>query len=138
VAKAVAAVGSIYVLWLAWTFIRSARASSATSSETVAPEPRIGFWAGGVVLLFNPKAYYIIAVMFAQFLHPTDDGNVVAALAITTVFTLNNVVAFVAWAALGRALTALFRGERSRRRIDYVFAATLIAVALWMAASLFT
>lgn len=75
--------------------------------------------------------------MFAQFLHPTDDGNVGAVLVITAIFTLNNAIAFIAWAALGRALTALFRSERSKRRIDYLFAATLIAVAIWMAASPF-
>ncbi len=143
VAKTVAAVGSLYVLWLAWTFIRAARAKSAAAppgeaSADAPPEPRIGFWAGAVVLLFNPKAYYIIAVMFAQFLRPPDNDDVAAALAITAIFTLNNLIAFVAWAALGRALTALFRSERSKRRIDYLFAATLIAVAIWMAASLFT
>lgn len=140
VAASLAAVGSIYVLWLAWTFIRSARARGVASSESDAPEPRIGFWAGVVVLVVNPKAYYIIAVMFAQFLRPADGGDAWTVLAITAVFTLNNLVAFIAWAALGRALTALFRGERSKRRIDYLFAATLVAVAVavWMVASLFT
>lgn len=55
VAKAVAAVGSIYVLWLARSFLRSARAKGAASSETVALEPRIGLWPGAVVLQFNPR-----------------------------------------------------------------------------------
>jgi threonine/homoserine/homoserine lactone efflux protein len=135
VAKALAAVGSAYVLWLAWQFIRSAR-SSTTASETSAPDPRIGFWAGAVVLLLNPKAYYIITVMFTQFLRPPDTGPVTA-LAITTVFTVNNLIAFLVWAYAGRGLAALFRTASSKKWIDYGFAATLIVVAVWMALPLF-
>ncbi|MEV0081784.1 LysE family translocator [Saccharopolyspora sp. NPDC050642] len=139
VAKALSVLGSLYVLWLAFSFIRTARAKASPRTESVPPkEQSIGFWAGAIVLLLNPKAYYILAVMFTQFLRPSVDDNVLTVLAITTVFTLNNLIAFIVWALGGRALTTLFRSERSRRWIDYLFAATLIAVAIWMAVPLFT
>jgi len=136
VATTLAAAGSIYILWLAWGFIRSARARAA-SPEAPPEERRIGFWSGAIVLLLNPKAYYIIAVMFTQFLRPPLNDDVFTVLAITVIFTINNLVAFTVWALGGSALTALFRGERSKQVIDYVFAATLIAVAIWMIVPLF-
>ena len=137
VAKSLAVIGSLYVLWLAWSFIRSARQKVAPSSESAAP-PKIGFWAGVNVLVLNPKAYYIIAVMFAQFLRPPQNDDVFTVLAITTIFTLNNLVAFIVWAVAGRMLFALFRGERAGQMLDYLFAALLIGVAVWMAIPLFT
>ncbi len=137
VAKVLAAAGSIYVLWLAWSFVRAARAS-ATDPQRAPAERRIGFWSGAVVLLLNPKAYSIIAVMFTQFLRPPASDDVATVLLITVIFTLNNLIAFLVWTVAGRALTALFRSERARRWIDYLFAAMLAAVAVWMALPLFT
>ena len=154
------AAGSLYVLWLAFTFIRSARSRARLRAEVMAhsgaadsesPEAResrdsavppapvrnIGVWSGAIVLLLNPKAYYIIVVMFAQFLRPESNGGVAAVLLITAIFTLNNLIAFVLWTVGGRMLTALFRGERAQQVIDYLFAATLIGVAIWMALPLF-
>ncbi|EAR26290.1 putative threonine efflux protein [marine actinobacterium PHSC20C1] len=151
------AAGSLYVLWLAFTFIRSARSrarsasqvaaqSATTSAESAespapalppAPAQKIGFWSGALVLLLNPKAYYIIVVMFAQFLRPESGSGLAAVLLITAIFTLNNLIAFLIWTAGGRMLTALFRGERAQQFIDYLFAATLIGVAIWMALPLF-
>ncbi|EHY91329.1 LysE family translocator [Saccharomonospora azurea] len=137
-ATVLSAVGSLYVLWLAVTIVRSARTKGGSrTTAATRQDQRIGFRSGAIVLLLNPKAYYIIAVMFTQFLRPPDGGGVVAVLVITIVFTLNNLVAFVAWALGGRALTALFRSERSKRWIDYGFAAVLVGVAAWLAAPLF-
>lgn len=137
VSKTLAAARSIYVLWLAWGFIRSARCRTAPGAEPLTERP-IGFWSGAIVLLLNPKAYYIIAVMFTQFLSPPANEDVLTVAAITAIFTINNFIAFVVWALAGRALTVLFRGERTKQLIDYLFAATLAAVAIWMLAPLFT
>ncbi|MGW1677317.1 LysE family translocator [Saccharopolyspora sp. NPDC002376] len=137
VAKSLSVLGSLYVLWLAFGFIRAARAkTSPTTGDALPEEQSVGFWTGAIVLLLNPKAYYIIAVMFMQFLRPPVNDEVLAVLVITTVFTLNNLIAFIVWALGGRALAMLFRGARSGRWIDYLFAATLIAVAIWMAVPL--
>lgn len=128
VARVLAAIGGLYVLWLAFQFIRSARSKSREHPDALPEQTRIGFWPGAVVLLLNPKAYYIIAVMFTQFLRPPVNDDVATVLLITTVFTLNNLIAFIAWTLGGAALAMLFRSERSKRWIDY-----LIAVAIWMA-----
>ncbi|MCT1479098.1 LysE family translocator [Microbacterium sp. p3-SID336] len=135
VAKALAAIGAVYVLWLAWLFFRSARSRHASSIEI--PARSVGFWSGAVVLLLNPKAYYIIAVMFARFLQPPQDGDLLAVLAITVIFTLNNLLAFVIWTLAGQGLSALFRGVRSKKWLDYGFAVTLVGVAVWMALPVF-
>lgn len=133
------AAGSLYVLWLAFTFIRAARSRSASPDSAVRAQPKrnIGVWSGAIVLLLNPKAYYIIVVLFTQFLRPEAEDAVASVLLITVIFTLNNLIAFVVWTAGGRMLTALFHGARAQQMIDYIFAATLIGVAIWMALPLF-
>jgi len=136
VATVLAAAGSVYVLWLAWGFVRAAR-RAASAPDAPARDRRIGFLSGAVILLLNPKAYYIITVMFTQFLGPPRNDDVATVFAIAAIFTLNNLVAFIVWTAAGRGLTALFRSDRARQWIDYFFAVTLIAVAVWMALPLF-
>lgn len=131
VAKVLAALGGAYVLWLAWQFFRSAQATD--SSDAAADLREVGFWSGAVVLVLNPKAYYIIAVMFTQFLQPPLNESAAAVTLITVIFTLNNLLAFIVWALAGRALAALFRSKRSKKWIDYGFAVTLVGVAIWMA-----
>ncbi|OOC54108.1 MULTISPECIES: LysE family translocator [Nocardiopsis] len=136
--RILSAAGGIYILWLALGFIRAARTSAEPKGDLEPKkEKNIGFWAGAMVLLLNPKAYYIIAAMFTQFLHPSED-NATKVVAIALVFTLNNLLAFTVWVLGGRTLTVLFQNERARRWIDYLFAASLIGVAAWMALPLFT
>jgi len=146
VAQIIAGAGALYVLWLAFAFVRSTRRAARDAGEStegtagteILPKNRIGFWAGALVLVLNPKAYYIIAVMFAQFLQPSSSNEAVTVLVITLIFTINNLVAFIIWTLLGSALTTLFRGKRAQRWINYFFAALLVGVAIWMAAPLFT
>ena len=137
IAKSIAAAGSLYVLWLAWTFVRPARRAASNEGTPSEPVTHVGFWSGAIVLLLNPKAYYIIAVMFAQFIRPPLDDQVFTVVLITVIFTLNNLVAFLAWTLAGSALTALFRGERAKKWINYFFAAALVGVAVWMAVPIF-
>ncbi|MBM9465195.1 LysE family translocator [Aeromicrobium sp. YIM 150415] len=124
--------GSMYVAWLSWTFLLAARSPAALRAGSLAA-PRLGFWTGAAVLLLNPKAYYIVVVMFTRFLWSPPGGDVATALVITTIFTVNNLVAFVVWAMAGRGLAALFRSPRAARRLNYLFASVLGAVAVWMA-----
>lgn len=119
--------GSIYVLWLAWLLF-----SSGEHTETRQAEPA-GFGSGVLLLLLNPKAYVIIALMFTQFMAPDRANHWQMVILITTVFTLNNMVAFLAWTAIGDRLAARFRNEENARQINRVFGAILAGVALWMA-----
>ena len=118
--------GSAYMLWLAYVFLR------AGPMEGEAEIRRATFLDGAVLLILNPKAYVIIALMFTQFLDPAGRDFLPRLLAITTVFTLNNLVAFTLWTLLGEALARLFRTPRAARVLNAAFGITLALVALWM------
>jgi len=119
--------GAAYVLWLAWRLWRAGAAEGGGRTG------RATFRDGAVLLLLNPKAYLIISLMFSQFLNPDAADPLLLVLLISTVFTLNNLVAFTAWSALGDGLGRLFRDQASARRLNAVFALTLAGVAVWMA-----
>lgn len=123
--------GGLYVLWIGVQFLRAARVEPAVAVEQ-GPAPRgIGFIDGAVVLLLNPKAYVIIVLLFTQFLAPGDD-RVGEVLVISTIFTLNNLIAFIIWTLAGVAIAALLRGSAANRNLNLLFGLSLIAVGLWM------
>lgn len=119
--------GGLYVLWLAWTLFRSA------GSDAAAEAVPAGFGTGVLLLLFNPKAYLIIALMFTQFAPAGSAAGWTFVPMVATVFALNNLLAFLAWTAAGDRLARTFRTEGSARRINCIFGAILAAVAVWMA-----
>lgn len=119
-------VGSAYVLYLAWTFFRAGTIENAGDARPA------GFMDGVVLLMLNPKAYLIIALMFSQFLVGTHADNTAAVIWIATIFTLNNLLAFVTWAVVGDRIAARFRSEADARNLNLFFGAVLAAVAFWM------
>jgi threonine/homoserine/homoserine lactone efflux protein len=118
--------GAAYMLWLAWLFLR------AGVTEDAAEARPARFIDGVILLVLNPKAYVIIALMFTQFLSPDAADFVWLLVIITTVFTLNNLVAFTLWTMLGDGMARLFRTERDARLLNTGFGVTLIGVAVWM------
>lgn len=116
--------GSAYVLYLAWKFIR---AGTIANAPDAAPA---GFSDGVVLLVLNPKAYLIIALMFSQFL--SGAGGPAMVLWIATIFTLNNLIAFIVWITLGDKFAACYRNETDAHRLNLLFGALLAVVALWM------
>lgn len=118
--------GSAYILWLAVRFWAAGQLRQ--KGNTV----KTSVWDGAVLLVFNPKAYVIIAAMFAQFLPPAP--SVALVLWVTTVFTLNNLVAFSLWTVAGDLLLRRFRDPRQARLLNRGFALVLACVALWMLA----
>ncbi|MEO0636263.1 MAG: LysE family translocator [Pseudomonadota bacterium] len=118
--------GSLYVLWLAWKLFRAGRLEAREQ-----PKPA-GFVDGAVLLILNPKAYVIIALMFTQFLADTEMQYSAALFLIATVFTLNNLIAFSLWALVGDQIARLFRTDDSARKLNMVFGAILALVAVWM------
>ena len=83
-------------------------------------------------MILNPKAYVIIALMFTQFLDQSGMGAPSAVLLITTVFTLNNLVAFSLWALIGDKIAGFFRTPDSAHKLNVMFGGVLAAVAIWM------
>jgi threonine/homoserine/homoserine lactone efflux protein len=91
-----------------------------------------GFMDGVVLLVLNPKAYVIIALMFTQFLSSGVEDRLALILLITTVFTLNNLIAFTAWTAVGDGIARQFQDEAHAHRMNMALGAILAAVAVWM------
>ena len=118
--------GACYVLWLAWGLAVSG------ASKTNIDAKSAGFVDGAVLLLLNPKAYLIIALIFTQFGAQTGSHPIGLVLWISLVFTLNNLVCFLFYAGLGDRLAARWRDPASARRLNLTFAAILAAVAIWM------
>ncbi|MGE4327351.1 MAG: LysE family translocator [Pseudodonghicola sp.] len=117
--------GAAYVLWLALGLWRAGAVAQGARARPM------GARDGAVLLLLNPKAYVIIVLMFSQFLGPATGPAGV--LWITTVFTLNNTLAFAVWSLIGDRLAIHFRDPQQARRLNRALGALLAAVALWMA-----
>lgn len=118
--------GALYILYLALQFWK-AGAANAEAHMT-----HTGFGAGALLLLLNPKAYLIMALMFTQFLPGQETPGAAAVIWISTIFTLNNLLAFTLWSALGDQLARRFRQPDSARRLNRLFGSSLGVVALWM------
>ncbi|ATG44530.1 Putative threonine efflux protein [Phaeobacter piscinae] len=123
--------GAGYVLWIAWGLWRA----GGLRAELQARPAR--FRDGVVLMLLNPKAYVIITVMFSQFLTPPGAVSLgrdalAPVLAITLIFTLNNLVAFSIWTWIGNGLARQFSRDLRARQLNRGFALLLAGVALWM------
>ena len=118
--------GSAYVLWLAWLFLRAgATTGIAEAREATALD-------GAILLILNPKAYLIVVLMFSQFLPASGTSAAALVLWITTVFTVNNLVAFTIWTLAGDLLLRRFRSASVARPMNIAFGAMLAVVAIWM------
>lgn len=84
--------GAVYVFWIA---LKILRAGAIEGDKTAKPAT---FTDGVILLALNPKAYAIIALMFSQFLDQSGGGYAVTVMLITTIFTINNFIAFSIWA----------------------------------------
>jgi len=118
--------GSAYIFWLALKFLRA----GATDDNNAARHATV--MDGAILLLLNPKAYLIIALMFTQFLQADADAGAGHVLWISSVFTLNNFVAFTVWTIAGDVLMRRFRSEDSARPLNIASGLMLAAVAIWI------
>jgi len=118
--------GALYVFWIAVGLLRAGRRDTGREAQPAQ------FRDGVMLLLLNPKAYVIIALMFTQFLDVPGSDRTVLVLGITTLFTLNNLVAFTVWTMMGAQLGALFARAGSARAMNIGFGLMLGAVAVWM------
>lgn len=124
--SAIKVLGVLYVLWLAWKLLRCGMLNSEREPTAA------NFWDGAVLLVLNPKAYVIIAVMFAQFLKIESESQIILVLWVSTIFTLNNLIAFTLWTVIGDFLAQQFRNKNSTKILNAVFGSMLVIVAVWM------
>ena len=118
--------GSAYVLYLAWCLYNAGRLDGRSDAR------RTGFWDGVILLILNPKAYLIIALIFTQFINSTEANGHFLIIFIATIFTVNNLLAFAIWAYVGDRLAEIFRKEAEARKLNMVFGFILAIVAVWM------
>lgn len=112
--------GSGYMLWLALKLWR------AGATDMQATPPKASILDGAALLILNPKAWAIMAALFAQY----PEANTPKIIEVATVFTLNNALAFALWTLTGQA--ALGR-PRYARLANRAFALILAGVALHLA-----
>ena len=117
-------IGSLYVMYLAYKFFR------AGVNDQNSQNFRCTFTDGVVLLVFNPKAYVIISLMFAIFLDSSQ--NILKLIIITLVFTINNFISFTLWTVFGDLIGAKFRNEKYSKILNNVFSLLLFLVGVWM------
>lgn len=118
--------GAAYVFWIAARFLGAGVAADAPDARPAT------FRDGAVLLLLNPKAYVIIALMFTQFLDGDAGPALIPVIAITSIFTLNNLIAFSLWSVAGARLARAFGHAKGARALNVTFGVILALVALWM------
>ena len=117
-------IGSLYVMYLAYKFFRAGVYDQNSQNF------RCTFTDGVVLLVFNPKAYVIISLMFAIFLD--SNQNILKLIIITLVFTINNFISFTLWTVFGDLIGAKFRNEKYSKILNNVFSLLLFLVGVWM------
>jgi threonine/homoserine/homoserine lactone efflux protein len=116
--------GSLYVIYLAYKFFKA-----GTYNET-SKSVKCNFIDGVLLLIFNPKAYVIISLMFSMFLD--SNSNTFKIFLISLIFTVNNCVSFTLWTLFGDLIGSKFRNERYSKILNNTFSLLLLLVAFWM------
>lgn len=134
VMRTLGSLGALYVLFLAWKIAISPVSNSLKVIGSA------GFIDGFVLLVLNPKAYVIIALLFTQF-PPSDllpENPTLASLIIAGAFTFQNLLAFIFWIIASDKVGASFRAPENLRRMNWIFGGLLALVAVWLLMSNWT
>ncbi|WP_409522579.1 LysE family translocator [Nitrincola sp. MINF-07-Sa-05] len=117
-------VGALYVAYLGYLFF-----TASTMDETITSNKKTDLATGAMLLLTNPKAYVIIALMFTQFQPAADLERTIY---IATIFTINNFIAFTLWTVAGFYLRKIFADSITAKLANRFFGVCLMGVAVWM------
>ena len=119
--------GSAYLLFLAWQIARSGTLTAGDASRPLSIVEAAAFQ------LVNPKAW-IFALGAVTTFRPPELGEVVGSIAIAVVMMAVIVPAAGLWAAFGDALGSLLHRERTRRVVNLVLAALVVAAigVVWL------
>lgn len=120
--------GTLYILYLAYCFFRSA---GALERKDLRP---LGFVDGFVSLSLNPKVHSMILVMFSQFLVP-DLPLSVQVLQMAVVFVVVGLACHFLWIYGGQVIFSRSQSPRAIRLQGLVFGVCMLLVALSMAMS---
>lgn len=121
---AMKAIGSIYLLWLAW---QTARRGAPNLAAAGIADPR-GFMTGVWMLWINPKAWATTLAAAASFVAMVD-GPTRLALLLGATFGLLAVVSLSLWCVAGLLLARALRTEAQWRALN-VTLGVLLAVSI--------
>jgi threonine/homoserine/homoserine lactone efflux protein len=119
--------GSAYLVWLAWQIWRSGEVAAGASARPMSVVDAAAFQ------LVNPKAW-IFALGAVTTFRLTGLDPVVGAVAVPLVMAAVIVPSASLWAGFGDVLGRLLTGERSRRIVNGLMAALVLAtvVLVWV------
>jgi threonine/homoserine/homoserine lactone efflux protein len=125
--------GAAYLLWLAWTTVRSAGVAPSQAPPTRYPLGDM-FWQGLATNLLNPKMALFVLALFPQFVDPQVGSVALQILLLATVLNaiglvVNGVVILMA-NQFGRLFTG---GGRWRRLPHYLLGAVFAGLAVRLA-----
>ena len=122
-------IGSVYIAYLS---LKLFRAGAIGTIEAAKPA---NFIDGFLLLSLNPKAYIIIFLLFTQFLTISNPEKYFYLIVITSIFTINNFIAFSIWTILGDILLKKFRNPRNAQILNKIFGITLLLIGIWILVS---
>jgi len=108
--------GALYIIWLGWTFLRTApRQEGPTAVERAHGGSAVALWLHSFgVGISNPKAVLFFAALFPQFI-PAGSGPPVLALLVAS-FLLVKLIVLGGYALGARHLVRLLRAPEHARR----------------------
>jgi len=121
-------IGVLYLLYLAKGFLMPSAKGAATERDT----SRLGFSAGFLCVIVNPKIHSMIVVMFAQFLKP-GAGMATQVALLTAAFLVVCVACHFPWIWGGKVVLQRFRSPRALLVQGWIFGACMLAVAAYVA-----
>jgi len=119
--------GTAYLLWLAWTLVRSTEAKPLSSGPFALP---LSFSQAALFQYLNPKAWMLMAATAGAFMagdRPFVRGALAAAMFAITAFA-----SLVVWAALGASLRSWLAHGSRLRIFNVVMGVSLALTAMWM------
>lgn len=122
-------VGSLYMMWIGWTLIRSRITVDNVGRTTEQPISKI-FWQGFITCVVNPKAWMFVMSVVPQFLKPSFGPLLPQAIAmgVMTVTVQAAIYGGLALAAL-KSRDALVKNPNTTIRIGQAAGWLLVIVA---------
>ena len=119
--------GALYMLYLAWSIIRSAAPVSESTSG--APATRrlqpLGFWGAAAFQWVNPKAWVMAVGYFSTYVPA--GGKWLDVVFTSVLFALVNLPSCGSWALMGQHLRRFLADARGRTRFNWLMAGLLVA-----------
>ena len=119
-------IGGAWILWIAWSMIRT---DPATPLRGRAARPPMGFGAAALFQWVNPKAWVIAVVASTTYTVP-GHGLVSQVLLIGALFSLVGVPCNLTWAVLGAGAGRVLRSRAQWRTFNAAMAALLVLSVL--------